>query len=532
MIVCSACPFNCKFGPFCYILISKNVKKGSLILNTDSDTSLQPAGPLSQAAAVRAQRAVSLVKKIGSSIRKEVEGTPKIDRSRSLGEGKALRKTVRRREMGVWEVSHDRKGSLDLIFEQEKTRLPDLIPVRHERMSASAFAFYRAAAVIMTRDLAQSAVTGIRVQACGDAHISNFGIFASPERRLVFDINDFDETLPGPWEWDIKRLCTSVEICGRDRGFSPEQREQAVRAAAQSYCRSMHTYSEMGTLDVWYDHMDLEKMFADTSAETPADISTSLMRKTMEKAIQKNRSRALDRLTEQVDGHTRIISNPPLIVPFRELSNPEEAGIDVGKASEFLGLALRQYRLSLPKERRYLIDQYTVCDAARKVVGVGSVGTRAWIIVLEGDGRHDPLILQVKEAGPSVLEPYAGKSEYLEHGRRVIEGQRVIQTAGDILTGWVRIPDFKGQVMDYYVRQLWDSKGSLDLEKVSQEELIGYAALCAQTLAHAHAKTGDRHAIAAYLGKGNAFADAMTAFAGAYADQNQIDYEMFLNAIN
>lgn len=478
------------------------------------------------------QKALSLVKQIGSLFSSEVKGSGKIDRGQSLEQGKQLRKTVKRRQLGEWEVKKNREESIRLIFEQEKSRIPDLIPVRHERMSASPFAFYRAAAVIMADDLSGTPKTGIRVQTCGDAHISNFGIFASPERHLVFDINDFDETLPGPWEWDIRRLCTSVEICGRDRGFSEKERERTVRAAADSYRTAMREYSMMGTLDVWYDHMDLEKMSeknADINA--PMDFTTSLMQKTMQKAIQKNRDKALDKLTEQVNGHTRIISNPPLIVPFREMSSPDEMGIDGSRASEFLGLAMKQYRMSLPKERRYLIDQYTVCDAARKVVGVGSVGTRAWIIVMEGDGIHDPLILQVKEADASVFEPYVGKSVYLEHGRRVIEGQRLIQTAGDILTGWVRMPDFDGRVMDYYVRQLWDSKGSLNLEKVSAEELIGYAALCARTLAHAHAKTGNRHEIAAYLGKGDAFSDAMLEFSRAYADQNEIDYRTFLNAI-
>lgn len=493
-----------------------------------------PTALLPSISGVQRERAQSIVKRIRKIIAGELRGSEKLDRDASLAHGRELRKMVKRREQGVWDVREDHEDVVRLIFEQEKNRIPELIPVRHERMSESAFAFFRGAAVTMTADLAGTQTTGIRVQACGDAHIANFGIFASAERRLVFDINDFDETLPAPWEWDLKRLCTSVEICGRDRGFSREERAYAVRTAADSYRDSMREYSRMGMLDVWYDHMDLEKMHEDFSGseEKLGDFSGSQMQKAMEKAIQKNREKAMEKLTERVDGRIRIISKPPLIVPFREMEEPEEMGMTGSRASEFLGLVMRQYRLSLPKERRYLVDQYSLCDAARKVVGVGSVGTRAWILVMEGDGEHDPLILQVKEAGPSVLEPYVGRSEYLEHGRRVVEGQRAIQTAGDILTGWVRLPDFNGRVMDYYVRQLWDCKGSIDLKKVTSEELSGYAALCGRTLAHAHAKTGDRHAISSYMGKGDVFIDSMVRFASAYADQNELDYRKFLELIS
>lgn len=473
-----------------------------------------------------------ILKTIAERFVNEIKGEEKMDKNESLEKGKALRKVVSRKEQGDFTITKDRKQTLLLILDQEKTRVPELIPIRHERMLQSPFAFFRGAAITMADDLAKMKSTNIKVQACGDAHIANFGIFASPERRLVFDINDFDETLPATWEWDVKRLCVSIEICGRERGFSEQDRANTVFTAAKAYCESMKDYSDMGALDVYYDHMDLEKMIKDMgNDETKFDFAHSQIHKTMQKAITKNNMKALDKLTETVDGHVRMISNPPLIVPFRDLADSENIAINEGKASEFLSIVLKKYRLTLPKERRRLLDQYSIVDAGRKVVGVGSVGTRCYMIVLEGDGKHDPLILQVKEANQSVLEPYAGKSEYLEHGRRVIEGQRAIQTAGDILTGWVRIPDFHGQLMDYYVRQLWDCKGSINLDKVTADELVGYGALCARTLAHAHAKTGNRHMISGYLGKGDKFAKAMVRFSQCYADQNAIDYECFKQMI-
>lgn len=447
-----------------------------------------------------------------------------ISRDEAIAQGKEKRKTCPRFQHEKWLIETKRKDSVSLIFEQEKDRVQELIPIRHKRMQASPFAFFRGAAIIMANDLAKTPTTNLKVQACGDAHIANFGVFASPERRLVFDINDFDETSIAPFEWDVKRLCASIEICARDRGFIESDRTQAIKSAIKAYCEAMNDYSKMGALDVYYDHMDLEKMADEfvTNKKTKKIFNQSQIKKAMDKAITKNREKAMDQLTEYVDGQLRIISKPPLIVPFREL-NPEHEEI-----LKFLELALQKYRLTLPKERRHLFDQYTFCDVARKVVGVGSVGTRAWIMVFSGVGEGDPLILQIKEANASVLEPYAGKSIFLEHGRRVIEGQRAIQTAGDILTGWMRLPDESGHLRDYYVRQLWDHKASLNLEKMSSEELIGYASLCGRTLAHAHAKTGNRHMIAGYLGTNDTFSDAITHFAKAYGDQNEIDYQTFL----
>lgn len=473
----------------------------------------------------------NIVSQIRNALINELASGKKLDRDESINAGKELRKKVPRSSHAAWDVKPDRSEIVDMISEQEKTRIPELIPVRHQRMTTSPFTFYRASAVIMARDLSQTSTTDIRVQACGDAHIGNFGMFASPERRLVFDINDFDETLPAPWEWDIKRLVASVEICGRDRGFSDEERSRAVRTAAEGYREGMQKYSEMGALDVYYDHMDVEKIYQQNIDRLTSE-NRRLIQKTMEKALAKNREKAFGKFTElTVDGHVQIKSDPPLIVPFRDMADSDFTGIDREGVSELISLILKKYRLSLPKERRYLIDQYSIRDAARKVAGVGSVGTRAWIIVLEGAGIHDPLILQVKEAEKSVLEKYAGDSVFIEHGRRVVEGQRAIRTAGDILTGWVRFPDKNGHILDYYVRQLWDFKGTIDLSKITAEDLTGYAGLCGVTLAHAHAKTGNRFSIASYIGKGDVFIDAMEAFAKAYADQNEADYNVFLNSL-
>lgn len=478
----------------------------------------------------QAARAASLIGQIQTDIEKDWNGVPRIQRDESLARGKALRKTLSRRQLGSWNVIADRAEGAERVLAQDAGRVPDLVPVRHERMRSSPFAFFRGAAAIMAADLGRGPGTGIQVQACGDAHIANFGIFASPERRLVFDINDFDETIRAPWEWDVKRLCASAEICGRDRGFSRQARAAAVYAAADSYRDAMQLFSSMGTLDVWYTHADLENLLKEGKKSALTDESHRQMQKAMEKALTRSREEAMQKLTERVDGHVQIRSNPPLVVPFRDMAEPDEMGYAGDRASEFLTFALKKYRMSLPRERRYLIDQYSVADAARKVVGVGSVGTRCWIIVMEGNSKHDPLILQIKEARHSVLEPYVEKSPYLEQSRRVIEGQRAIQTAGDILSGWLWFPDRSGRTMDYYVRQLWDSKGSVDLSRVDPEEFSGYCALCGWTLAHAHAKTGNRHKIAGYLGKGDAFPEAMQRFAASYADQNEADYAAFCRA--
>ncbi len=459
-------------------------------------------------------------------LEEELKPRGRATREESLAYGKALRKQVPRGSHAAWEVGEDRQHAMDLLRRQEGDRVQDLLPIRHQRMAESPFSFYRGAAVIMADDLAHTPTTGVRVQACGDAHLANFGIFASPERRLVFDINDFDETLPAPWEWDVKRLATSVEICGRHLGLSEEERLDALRSTSRGYRQSMARFSRMGNLDVWYAHLDVEEILRERSdylnkAERSALLATA------EKASKRTSSRAVARFTETVGGELRVISDPPLLVPLRDLAG---YGISQETIVKVLGAYLARYRLTLPRERRSLIDQYTPRDMARKVVGVGSVGMRAWIIVLEGADPSDSLVLQLKEATSSVLEPYAGTSEFRDHGRRVVEGQRAMQTAGDVLLGWARSPDERGVMRDYYVRQLWDAKGSIDLERMDAHELARFGTLCAWTLAHAHARTGDRHAIAGYLGKGTAFDDALCEFARGYADQNEVDYQLFLKS--
>lgn len=478
----------------------------------------------------RAKRAAFLIGQIRNSIVKEISGSERYQPEQGKAQGKNARKTISRTELGKWDVRSGRKDKIRLIFGQEKNRVQELLPVRHERMSASPFAFLRGAAVIMASDLAESPTTGIRVQACGDAHIANFGIFASPERHLVFDLNDFDETLPAPWEWDVKRMMASIEVCGRDRNFSAETRTRALTDAAAMYRDSMRQYSSMSALDVWYDHVDMEMLHERYSGQMP-EISRALLEKTLEKALAKNREKAVMKYTEMENGQLCFRSDPPRIVPVRSMLDEKNMGASADEVTKMLGHVLKQYRLSLPRERRYLVDQYVVRDAARKVVGVGSVGTRCWLILLEGGGGHDTLVLQIKEANDSVLEPYAGKSEYLEHGRRVVEGLRAAQTYGDILTGWARIPDTDGRERDYYVRQYWDYKGAFDLTKIEEADFAGYCALCARILAHAHAKTGNRHAIAGYIGKSSKFTEAMIHFAEAYADQNEEDYKTFLSVL-
>jgi len=439
-------------------------------------------------------------------------------------EAKQYRKTTPRKALGQWTVKTGRPEVEQLILEQEQNRQQDLIPIRRERMSASPFSFFRGAAAIQARDLSVSPGTPFRVQACGDAHISNFGIFASPERRLVFDINDFDETLPAPFEADAKRLFASIEICGRQKGMAKEKRAEAVYSAAELYRQSMAALSDKGNMEVWYEHIDLEALL-----EEKADSLDGRQKKRAEsvltKAFLKNSERAVTKLTETVDGKLRIKSNPPLIVPIRDLIGEDKVRFDFHYN---IRQAIDLYKESLPAGRQHLIDQYEPLEMAHKVVGVGSVGRRAWILILMGRENGDPLVLQIKEADHSVLEAYYGASMYEKCGQRIVEGQRAIQNSGDILLGWVRLKTVSGGTRDYYVRQLWDAKYTFDLETLQEDSFHLLSRLCARTLALAHAKTGDRHAIAGYLGSNDAFEEAMVQYAASYADQNEADYEMFL----
>jgi uncharacterized protein (DUF2252 family) len=401
-----------------------------------------------------------------------------------------------------------------------------LVPLRYGRMLASPFAFYRGAAAVMAADLAQAPRSGLEAQLCGDAHLSNFGAFASPERRLVFDLNDFDETLPGPWEWDVKRLAASFSLAGRDRGCSGKQRRGIVLAAAREYRETMRRLAQMGNLASWYQQLDADAIAA-RWATVVGDKEREAFERGVAKARAKDSSRAFSKLAHEVDGKLRIAGDPPLIVPIDQLAD-EAKGVDV----EALVLqVLSSYRDSLNLERRTVLDSYRFVDAAFKVVGVGSVGTRAWIALLLGRDEGDPLFLQVKEAGRSVLEPYIAPSQFDHQGERVVQGQRLMQAASDIMLGWVRAEGVDGNRRDFYVRQLWDWKASAKVESMDPRGLSAYAEICGMTLAHAHARGGDRIAIGAYLGKGDAFDRAMAEFAETYADQSERDYESLAGAV-
>lgn len=455
----------------------------------------------------------------------------------SAERGMALRDEIPLSSHAVWEAPENRPDPVALLRSQGKTRVKQLLPLRYERMSASAFTFYRGGALIMASDLSGTPSTEIIVQACGDAHISNFGLFLSPERRTVFDINDFDETARGPWEWDIKRLAASVEICGCDNGFSKKQRKAAVLECVRGYREAMLEFAKMGNLDVWYDHVDVDTMKdlikVDKSTKKAAT-------KLLKKSKNKNSARAVRKLTEVVDGKLRIISDPPLVVPLRDLAanldgSPSTAGLErmlgIEGSERLIAAILTEYKRTLSPDRRRLVSSYTPIDMAHKVVGVGSVGTRAWIIVLRGASEDDSLVLQVKEAQTSVLEQFVGKSKAHCHGERVVWGQRAMQTASDPLLGWCKLPGLDGKIKSYYVRQLWDGKGSLDLSLLDPEQLAKFAHTCGWTLAHAHARTGDRFAIAAYLGETDEFDRALAKFARAYAKQNKADYKRFMEAL-
>lgn len=475
-------------------------------------------------------------KKLRERLKDMLTPEDKLSPGESKARGKELRNKVTREEQGKWAPPENRPDPIALLEEQGKSRLQDLLPLRYERMAQSAFTFYRGSALIMASDLSYTPTTGITVQACGDAHISNFGFFNSPERRTVFDINDFDETLPGPWEWDVKRLAASVEICGRDRGLSQSQRDEMVLRCARGYREGMRTFAKVGNLQVWYARLDMDALTSTLDGSTLSEEDQKLTAKAMQKAKQKNSTRAIAKLTEVVDGRLRVRSDPPLVVPIRELyGSTKHSGAERASTmskAELIGHVLAEYRLTLAPDKRHLIEQYEGVDIARKVVGVGSVGTRAWIIVMRGASNDDPLVLQVKEAQESVLERFVGKSKYLEHGRRVVEGQRAMQSASDPFLGWCRLPGEDGVPKDYYVRQLWDGKGSFDLERLTASGLATLASSCGWTLAHAHARTGNRFAIASYLGKKDTFDQAIRAFANAYADQNEADYARFMQALD
>jgi uncharacterized protein (DUF2252 family) len=451
-----------------------------------------------------------------------------------------------------WRPAADRADPVALLEEQNVTREPDLVPVRHGRMMVSPFTFYRGAAKIMAADLSDTPTAGLNVQLCGDAHLSNFGVFASPERKLLFDLNDFDETLPGPFEYDVKRMAASFTIAAHNNAFSKADTKLATLAAVTAYREAMADFARMSTMDVWYAHLDEDTLMAavrgavsETTAEAKAakkapkaaraeaaqkeqlaKTAAKRAEKTREKARTRDSLQALSKLGELVEGSYRIVSQPPIIVPARELA--DTYGISPDNILPVLHERFRAYRATLQDDRRHLLERFQIVDAARKVVGVGSVGTRAFIVLLQGRDAQDPLFLQIKEATASVLEAYLPKSRYRQHGERVVQGQRMMQAASDIYLGWTKGMD---ENRHFYWRQLRDMKGSVLVEIMTPLGLAFYARTCGWTLARAHARSGDPVAIAEYLGRDDAFDQSIADFSKRYANQNEQDYQEFLEAI-
>ena len=441
--------------------------------------------------------------------------------------GKAARARVPRDTHAVFDPPPDRPDPVGLLEQQAASRIPELVPVRWGRMMVSPFSYYRGAALPMASDLAATPVSGLAVQACGDAHLSNFGLFGSAERRLIFDVNDFDETLPGPWEWDVKRLAASLEVAGRDNGFPAKPRREAVLATVSRYRQAVREFAAMTNQDVWYASADANELRAQADAQLRAR-----QRKLLDKGLAKARTRdsmqELARLTRTVDGRPRIISDPPLLVPVDEMIRD---GTERATFEAALVRLIARYQRTLETDRRYLLQQYEYCDMARKVVGVGSVGTRCWIVLMLGRDDADPLFLQVKEAEASVLSRFVGASRYANQGLRVVAGQRLMQASSDIFLGWQHVEaGADGQARDFYIRQLRDWKFSVDIESLRPSGLQMYGELCGWTLARAHARSGDRIAIASYLGNSGVFDRAIAKFAAAYADQNQRDHEALVDA--
>jgi uncharacterized protein (DUF2252 family) len=451
---------------------------------------------------------------------------PHFTRDERVARGRAERAEVSRRSHAGFDPVGFRRDPVEVLSEQDATRVQDLVPIKYGRMLVSAFTFFRGAAALMAMDLAKTPRTGLHAQLCGDAHLSNFGSFAAPDRRLTFSVNDFDETLPGPFEWDVKRLVTSFAVAGRDLGLSTKQRETANLQAAASYRAAMTEFAGQRSMDLWYSRMDVDEIRTRYAAQA-TKVELKRYEANVAKARTKDSLRAFDKLTTVVDGERRIVAQPPLIVPVGDIFTPDQAD----RLADVIRSTIDAYRSTLSPDRRHLLDRFRYVDAARKVVGVGSVGTRAWVVLMVGNDEADPLILQLKEAEASVLEPYVGRSEYAHHGQRVVEGQRLMQSASDIMLGWHQIEGEDGVVRDFYIRQLWDGKGSALVETMGPRALTAYADMCGWTLARAHARSGDAVAIASYLGNSTAFDRAMAAFAESYADQNERDYATLQAAV-
>jgi len=453
-----------------------------------------------------------------------------------------------------WRPAADRPDPVGLLEQQDRIREADLVPVRHGRMMVSPFTFYRGAAKIMAADLKDTPAAGLGAQLCGDAHLSNFGLFASPERRLVFDLNDFDETLPGPFEYDVKRMAASFVIAGRNNGFAKADARAAAMASVTAYQEAMADFARMSTMGIWYAHFDEDRFKTLIQDALLAEISTGVKRdknakaakdkhknpkqakvmkeaarraeKSLAKAHTRDSVQALSKLGELVEGKYRIVSQPPVIVPARDLA--ATFGLSPDQIIPMLHDQFRAYRATLPDDRRKLLEKFEIVDAARKVVGVGSVGTRAFIVLLEGRDSHDPLFLQIKEATASVLEASLPRSRYRRHGERVVQGQRMMQASSDIFLGWSKGVDVNRH---FYWRQLRDMKGSALVELMAPVTLMYYGQMCGWTLARAHARSGDPVAMAGYLGRDDAFGRSVIDFCERYADRNEQDYEEFVKAI-
>ena len=456
----------------------------------------------------------------------EVEPLPPMSVRERIARGLAARDRVPLGSHGRWQPDHTRVDAVSVLERQAAGRDPALVPLRHGRMAGSAFAFYRGGAAIMAGDLATTRTSGLRAQLCGDAHLVNFGIFDTPERSHVFDINDFDETLPGPWEWDVKRLAASVEVAARDLGLRKAQRVAAVKAAASGYRERMAELAEMSNLEVWHARLDVGDVLRMIESKGDEKLAANLEHD-VRKGMTRNHLTAFTKLIDNSDGESRFAQHPPLLVPIDDLLDDRARRRYVGVIREFLD----QYRSSLSSQHQHLLDGYRYVHLARKVVGVGSVGTRAMVVLMVGLNDADPLLLQLKEAKRSVLEPYCGPSPYRNRGQRVVEGQRLMQTASDPLLGWYRLRALDDKVHDFYVRQLWDGKASIDVTHLTAGALASYAKVCGITLARAHARSGFRVSIAAYLGDTDEFDDAVVDFAASYADVNDQDHAALLAAI-
>ncbi len=452
--------------------------------------------------------------------------TASLQPGESAERGRGARRQVPRSAHGDWHPADDRPDPVAVLMRQAESRVQELLPIRYGRMSASPFTFYRGAAAVMAGDLAGTPDSGIVVQACGDAHISNFGGFAAPDRTMVFGPNDFDETLPGLWEWDVKRMAVSVEIAGRDLDLPARVRRSLVRACVRQYREGMRGFAALSHLDVWYERLTaaeiVERFGGHLGRGGRIDFDSDFVR-----GHRKTSIRAVRKLTETVDGGLRFRHVPPLLTPLREIRlHP-----DLPDEPEYVRGLLTGYADGLDEDRRYLFSSYRFVDMARKVVGVGSVGTRAWIFLLTGRDGRDPLVLQAKEAQASVLEPHLGASRFDNHGERVVQGQRISLAARDVFLSWQRSPGVDGRQHDFYVRQLWDWKASIDLSRMDASGLLAYVRACGWSLARTHARSGDRLAIAAYLGSGTVFDKAIAAFSAAYADQNELDHARLLQAV-